>query len=77
MDEDQAVTYESAYTYVTDTYAHDMYFQAHGDWIFKITKEGFEFNREAFPDWSPDDFSREIIDLLENSYAVTFERRDK
>ena len=46
-------------------------------WIIEIKKTGIKFNREEFPKWDADDFSKAFIDILEISYDVTFEKRKK
>lgn len=45
------------------------------DWLMRISDKGIEFNREAFPNWQPDDFTKAIIDLLENAYDLKFVKK--
>ncbi len=46
-------------------------------WIMKLSKEnGIMFNREAYPDSPPDEFALAVIQILENTYDVTFNRRE-
>lgn len=42
------------------------------NWVMKLTREGIFFNRERYPDSSPDDFAQAVINILENSYTVKF-----
>lgn len=44
--------------------------EAKTDWVMKITKNGIEFNREGFPDWTPDDFANNVMDILEKSLRL-------
>jgi len=44
--------------------------EAKTDWVMKITKNGVEFNREGFPDWTPDDFANNVMDILEKSLRL-------
>lgn len=49
-----------------------------GQWFMKMSeKNGIEFNREAFPNATPDDFSNEFIKILEKYFTVKFERRNE
>lgn len=43
-------------------------------WIMEMSeKDGFRVNREAFPDWEPDDFVREFLRILEKTIDVRFD----
>lgn len=44
-------------------------------WIMRLTDKGIFFNREVYTDASPDDFAKVVIDILENSYDVTFNKK--
>jgi len=46
-----------------------------GKWVMKLTKSGIVFNREIYPDSSPDDFAKVFIDILEKEYIVKFEKK--
>lgn len=46
-----------------------------GKWIFKITKDGFKFNHQEYPNLTPDGFAQAFCDILEKQYTVTFEKR--
>jgi len=46
-------------------------------WVMKIIKDqGVFFNREAFPNTKPDEFAQAVIEILERSYSVKFERKN-
>ena len=43
-------------------------------WVMKlIDGEGIFFNREEFSDYSPDDFAKAVIEILEKEFNVKFE----
>ncbi len=45
-------------------------------WIMKLTAgEGILFNREDYPESTPDDFAQAVIEILEQHFSVTFERK--
>jgi len=44
-------------------------------WVMKITPEGIFFNREAYPDATPDEFAQTVIEILEKNFTVKFERK--
>ncbi len=47
------------------------------EWVMKINKDkGIVFNRESYPFSSADDFAKAVIDILEVSFAVKFERKN-
>lgn len=46
-----------------------------GKWLIELSEKGFKFNREAYPNWKPDDFAMAIIELLENSFDVKFTKK--
>lgn len=45
-------------------------------WIMKLTNKGIFFNRERYPNSSPDDFADAVISVLEKKFTVKFERKD-
>jgi len=48
-----------------------------GTWVMKITRnEGIQFNRESYPFSKADDFAKAVIDILEKSYCVKFEKSE-
>lgn len=48
-----------------------------GIWTMKIIKdEGVLFNREAFPNATPDDFALAVIEILERNFNVKFEKKE-
>ncbi len=51
-------------------------FNADGDesWVMKLTREGILFNRDTFPDSTPDAFAKAVVEILENQFTVKFER---
>ena len=44
------------------------------NWAMEIRNDGIFFNIEGFPEWQPDDFAKAIIELLEKSFTVHFEK---
>lgn len=54
-----------------------IFFGEPGKWFMKISKKGFEFNREEYPNSAVDDFARAFMELIEKEFIVTFERRKK
>ncbi len=44
-------------------------------WIFEVSKNGFRFNHEGYPNALPDDFAKAFVDILEKQYVVTMEKR--
>ena len=44
------------------------------DWIIEFSDEGIRFNREAFPDYTPDKFAQEFLRIIEYSWDVKFIR---
>lgn len=48
-------------------------FMADGIWLIEISKTGIKFNREAFPDSTPDDFAEAFMRILENNIPMKFE----
>lgn len=48
-----------------------------GQWIIEISKNGFKFNREDYPDALPDDFAQAFVDILEKKFDVTMQKRDE
>lgn len=46
-----------------------------GVWCMKLTNKGIFFNREAYPDLTPDDFALKVVDILEKKFTVNFENR--
>ena len=49
-----------------------------GTWLMKISeKSGVEFNLEAFPEHTPDEYAKEVIHILESCFTIKFERRNK
>ncbi len=47
---------------------------AHKD-MMTITEQSIKVHRENFPEWNPDDFANEIINILEFNYNISFERK--
>jgi len=43
--------------------------------ILTIEENGISFNKEAFPNWTPDEFANEFISILEKSYDIRFEKK--
>jgi hypothetical protein len=42
-------------------------------WIVEFSeKDGIKFNREDFPDWKPDDFANEFIQIFEKRFNIKF-----
>jgi hypothetical protein len=60
---------------IRDNSPQAMYFKNAKDWVFRLSEKGIEFNREAFPDHKPEDFAREFMEIIENSYNVKFEKK--
>lgn len=61
---------------MTDPMEKGINFLADKDkWVMKIKPEGIFFNREAYPDSNADEFANAVIQILEKSFAVTFERK--
>lgn len=46
-----------------------------GKWIIKISKDGFKFNHEEYPNAIADDFAKAFVQILEKQYVVTMEKR--
>ena len=43
-------------------------------WVMKINGHGeICFNRDYYGDWGPDDFAKEVVRILENSYRMKWE----
>jgi hypothetical protein len=48
-----------------------------GEWVMKITRDkGILFNKDRYPDASPDDFAQAVIGILERAFTVKFERKN-
>lgn len=46
----------------------EIVFSNSSHWVMRITSEGrIEFNREGYPEFTPDDFAKAVIDILEKS----------
>lgn len=45
-------------------------------WALKITGDGVVFNRECYPNSTPDDFAKCFIELLEKFYTVKFYKNE-
>lgn len=43
-----------------------------GIWAIKISKDGIKFNREIYPESTPDDFALCFINILEKNFDVQF-----
>lgn len=44
--------------------------------IIRISEEdGIKFSLENFPDWTPDDFAKAFVDILQKIYRVKFEEK--
>ena len=44
-------------------------------WIMKITEDGIKFNRKEF-DLTEDEFSENVLKMLEDNYNVIFKKRE-
>jgi len=44
--------------------------------LLYITPQGMKFNRENFSDYTPDNFAREFMYILEEHFSVTFDVKD-
>lgn len=45
-----------------------------GEWVMKITHgQGIVFNRERWPDGTPDDFAIAVIEILEKCFKLKFD----
>ncbi len=42
------------------------------NWVMKITENGILFNRELYPDSTPDEFAQAVVEVLEKCYEVKF-----
>jgi hypothetical protein len=45
-------------------------------WAIKVTSEGVVFNRECYPNSTPEAFVKLFIDLLEKCYTVKFYQKE-
>jgi len=45
-----------------------------GTWVMKLTTKGIFFNRDTFQNSSPDAFGLAVIQILEKSFSVKFEK---
>jgi phenolic acid decarboxylase len=46
-------------------------------WLIKITEEkGFEFNKDAYPNFTADDFAQGFITALEKNFNIRFEEKE-
>lgn len=45
------------------------------NWIIEISKDGFKFNREAYPDACADDFAAAFIEIMELKFDITFNKK--
>jgi len=45
-------------------------------WAIKVTEQGVIFNRECYPNSTPEDFVKCFIDILEKCYAIKFEKKE-
>ena len=45
------------------------------EWIIRINPEGIFFNREKYPNATPDEFAQAFTEILEHKYTVHFERK--
>lgn len=53
------------------------FFPGNGNpWVMKITQEGIKFNKNDYPNSTPDDFSQAIIYILEKRFNIKFTRND-
>lgn len=53
-------------------------FQGDKDWVIKFSKEkGIEFNKDANPDWKPNDFALEFIKCVERYYLERSTKQPK
>ena len=55
----------------------DIVFSVGGRWIMTICESGIIFNRKDFPEWKPDDFAENVINLMSSSWDVEFKKRNK
>lgn len=44
-------------------------------WIIEISKDGFKFNHEEYPNATADLFAQAFVDILEKQFVVTMEKR--
>ncbi|MEK6878161.1 MAG: hypothetical protein AABY22_01060, partial [Nanoarchaeota archaeon] len=44
-------------------------------WLMQVSEDGVIFNREAFPDATPDDFAEAVIQIIQNNFNVTFHKK--
>lgn len=47
------------------------------NWALKISENGMVFNREIFPNHTPDDFAKDFIDILEQHFNIKFYSKNK
>ena len=52
-------------------------FRYQDTWLIKISHEGIRFNREFYPDTSPQDFAHIFMETLEEHYDVVFIEKRK
>lgn len=45
-------------------------------WIMELSREGIRFNKKGYPYAKTDEFAKAVIEILENEYAVKFERKE-
>ncbi len=56
---------------------NEIVFQPEKDtWAIKITRDGVIFNREGYPNSTPDAFAKCFIDLLEKTYSIKFYKKE-
>lgn len=47
------------------------------NWFLKINRDqGIVFNREKYPNSTPDDFAKAFMDILEKEFTVKFEKKN-
>ena len=47
----------------------------YGNWLIQISKGEIKFNREKFPNFTPQDFANSFIEILEKNYAINLEKK--
>lgn len=46
------------------------------NWVMSINDQGIKFNRDKWPDASPDEFAKAVIQILEKAYKLKFEKKE-
>jgi len=48
-----------------------------GSWVMRLTSNGIFFNRKQYNDACTDDFTKEVIKILEKEFCIKFERKEE